>query len=198
MSGPRHAAPRSPHYIFLPSPCIHKLHRFCPGACATPSCCVQSQAHPLPPTDPEIAALDETLADLLAVLQEGGLSGEVRARGAEAVRQARSVISALSADSSALRARLEEEEDRRGAAVAALMGAAAAAGGSGRDAGGGGSGGGGRVLLRAQSERRGSMSTVGGGSGGSLGSGGRGGVEQAAGGSPSKRDAHATGGYFSP
>lgn len=159
---------------------------------------VQSQIQPLPPTDPELTALDETLADLLAVLQEGGLSGEVRARGAEAVRHARSAIASLSAESSGLRARLEEEEDRRGAAVAALMGASG--GGSGREAGGsnGGGSGGGRTLMRVQSERRGSMSTAGGGSGGSLGSGGRGGQDHSAGMSPVKRDSFAPAGCSSP
>eukprot|EP00892_Ulva_mutabilis_P007955 jgi/Ulvmu1/5531/UM023_0067.1 len=152
----------------------------------------QTQTQPLPPTDPELVALDETLADLLAVLQEGGLSGEVRARGAEAVRHARSAISSLSAESSALRARLEEEEDRRGAAVAALIGGGGE--GSGRDgtAGGGGCGdGGGRALMRSQSERRGSHSTVGGGSGGSIGSAGRIAGEPGLGGSPVKRDSAA-------
>lgn len=150
--------------------------------------CMQATQQALPPTDPELMSLDETLADLLSVLQEGGLSGEVRARGAEAVRHARAAIASLSAESSGLRARLEEEQERRGAAVAALMGASGENGG--RDVLGGSSGGlggNGRTLMRSQSERRGSHSTVGGGSGGSIGSGGRGGIEHAAV-SPVKRD----------
>lgn len=169
-----------------------------PGEQGVSACmAVQSQAQPLPPTDPELTALDETLADLLAVLQEGGLSGEVRARGAEAVRHARSAIASLSAESSGLRARLEEEEERRAAAVAALMGSSG--GSNGREAGASvGGGGGARALMRAQSERRGSMSTAGGGSGGSLGSGGRGGQDQSSGMSPVKRDSFAPAACPSP
>ena len=79
-------------------------------------------AAPSPPPDANLTTLDAQLSDLQCVLQEGGLSGEVRERGAEAVARARSALCLLAAEASGLRAKLEEQEERRAMALAALSG----------------------------------------------------------------------------
>ena len=80
---------------------------------------------PPQPRDAHFTTLDAQLSDLQCVLQEGGLSGEVRERGAEAVARARSALCLLAAEASGLRARLEEQEERRAMALAALAGTSA-------------------------------------------------------------------------
>lgn len=72
--------------------------------------------------DPGLSTLDAQLSDLQCVLQEGGLSGEVRERGAEAVARARSALCTLAAEAVGLRAKLEEHDERRAMAIAALSG----------------------------------------------------------------------------
>jgi hypothetical protein len=76
---------------------------------------------PAPPSA-TLGTLDAQLADLQCVLQEGGLSGEVRERGAEAVARARSALCTLAAEAAVLRAKLEEQEERRAMAIATLAG----------------------------------------------------------------------------
>lgn len=79
-----------------------------------------SSSQPLPSVN--LASLDAQLSDLQCVLQEGGLSGEVRERGAEAVARARTALATLTAEACQLRAKLEEQEERRSMALAALSG----------------------------------------------------------------------------
>jgi hypothetical protein len=83
-------------------------------------------AAPAPSALEEHEPLLAALAELQAVLVEGGLSAEMRARGADAAAGARAAIAATIAEGAFWRARAEEADARLSAAVNALTGASPA------------------------------------------------------------------------
>ena len=77
------------------------------------------------PTAIDADELATELAALHSVLKDGGLSGEMRARGADAVAAAQTLIAQLAEHNAALRQRAAAAEGRVTAAAAALSGSLA-------------------------------------------------------------------------